>query len=315
MSKGAINFAKIAADLDTNPKVRRAGRNGREVYCFVLRRVALHKAQGRIPVSNVDTWYLADQLQMTEAEAEQGLAACLAPFRDRPGLLAIEGGDVIVCGWDDDWGRYPMDAAERKAAQRAREKPAAEPPVDVTTSHDESRGVTTGHGCHGSDKIRSRSDEIRPEGESAPARARSGGPVGVAAPMPDGWTPDESATNAAAAGVATARGVDVTEQLAILRERAASKGETSCDWNARWREWLLKAPPKLAPVRALASAPRAADEQRARAARDRERERDRAESARLENMRQLADRDRESNQRAARDALTTNFQNAENATG
>ena len=104
----AAGFVKVAADLDSNPKIRRAGRAGREVFLFVLRRTNLLERDGRCSLSNVDPWYLADQLQMPEGEAAEGLQRAIAA-----GLIAIDGGQVVVCGWDDEWAKRPAEGAER----------------------------------------------------------------------------------------------------------------------------------------------------------------------------------------------------------
>lgn len=302
----AINFAKIAADLDTNPKVRRAGRNGREVFCFILRRVALHKAQGRVPVSNVDPWYLADQLQMTEADAEQGLAACLRPYQDRPGLLEIKGGDVVVTGWNDDWGRYPMDEAERKRRERARERAQGddlETTADVDPEADSgdagegecpdvSGHVTQCPDSHGSDQIRS--DQIRSLRESGGAGARD-----PSEPVfsPSTWSPEPTDANTLAALDAKTRGVVVEYALRKFRARAGVNGWTELQCAARWPEYLARERPDDSAREALVRVDR---ERGDKAARDRER-------LDLEAQRQRAEADREDVRRAAKDALDTNF--------
>lgn len=320
-----INFAKIAADLDTNPKVRRAGRNGREVFCFVLRRVAVMRAQGFIPVTNVDTWYLADQLQMTEAEADEGLAACLRPFGDTPGLLRIAGGQVHVCGWNNEWGRQPMTEAERKKKQRAEEKAeleaaksAVDPdsPVDVTTCPDTSRDVVTSHACHGSDQIRS--DEIRLEvpdlcvggdHETLVNVVRTPAPHTQpnASPMPEGWAPDPTDGNTLAALEASRLGVVVDFELGKFRAWSRADSVVACDWNAKWRWWLQQAFPTKAEVRDAIARRNHQDTSKAAL------ERERAEQREL---RQRADTDRAENLRVAKAALDNNFRlPAEKATG
>lgn len=121
-----VSFAKMDAHLDTNPKVRKAGRNGREVYLFVLRRHrVVGDGAGALSASNIEAWYLADQLMMTEEEAAQGVgkavaADLLALVRTRPD--GTEPDTVVISGWDDEWGKQPMDEAQRKRLQRARSK-------------------------------------------------------------------------------------------------------------------------------------------------------------------------------------------------
>lgn len=279
-----INFAKMDADLDSNPKIRRAGRAGKEVYLFVLRRVAKHRAQGRIPVSNVDPWYLHDMLQITEEEAERGLAACLRPWasfdgEQEPGLLAIEGGMVVVTGWTEDWGRYPMTEAERKAAQRARDRaadaptalsappaPPALPPApdvtpDVTPPRDVSGHVTNCPDSHGSDQIRSDQKE---GGEGKPPRKRGRAPSpSSSALLPIGWAPVRNDEFERACASATARGVDVDDQLAKFVVHMRHTGDRSADWNARCVKWILDAhtpsPDELAAREAVQRTRRAAE--------------------------------------------------------
>lgn len=115
----AAGFVKVAADLDSNPKIRRAGRAGREVFLFVLRRTNLQERDGRCSLSNVEPWYLADQLMMPEADAAEGVQRAIAA-----GLIALDGGQVVVCGWDDEWAKRPAEGAER--TERWRNKRRAE---------------------------------------------------------------------------------------------------------------------------------------------------------------------------------------------
>lgn len=166
----AQQFAKVAANLDRHPKVRRAGRAGREVFLFLLRRNADLELAGVLPAINAEPWYLADELMMPEAEAADGLDRAVAA-----GLLVLDGDQVVIAGWDDDWGKRPQTDAERQRAKRARDKGD-----DSVTRHGPSRTVTEAsrtesdsHECHGSEKIREeeiRGEEIR---EPAPAEAKS----------------------------------------------------------------------------------------------------------------------------------------------
>lgn len=274
MSK-PINFAKMAADLDTNPKIRRAGRNGREVYLFVLRRVAaLHAHDGRIPVSNVDPWYLHDQLQMSEAEAQEGLAACLRPWNgEEPGLLEIAGGDVVVTGWGPDWGRIPVSDRDRKRLQRERERQRALPAGDAD-DHDESdpRHEVSGQDvtrrdCHGSDQIR---PDLNPEhspprappeifvvegsgscgdgeshsrdlGSEGPVRSTTGthqdhsGPT----PLPVDWAPVPTSALAGALQYVRTVGGDPDHEIAKFCAEARAHGWTRVDWTSALVKWLL----------------------------------------------------------------------------
>lgn len=116
--------------------------------------------------------------------------------------------------------------------------------------------------------------------------------------LPEAWTPEPTPENTKAASEATARGVVGDFELRKFRERARSAGWHVVDWNARWREWLLKAHPTAAPVReALTQSDRA---RTAQAARDRER-------TELAEQRQRAEEAREDVRRAAKEAIATGF--------
>lgn len=122
----AQSWCKVASDLDHHPRIRRAGRNAREVFLFALRRNAgpHNPVPGYLPAATFDPWYLSDQLLMTEAEAIEGLNRC-----ESNGLLIREGATYRINGWDDDeWGR-PLTNAERQSRFRAKQK-------GVTNSND-----------------------------------------------------------------------------------------------------------------------------------------------------------------------------------
>jgi uncharacterized phage protein (TIGR02220 family) len=164
----------MSPGLDGHPKIRRSGRNGREVFLFILRRNADLDLNGRVPARYAEHWYLADQLMMSEAEAEEGVSRCVTA-----GLLTREGNHLSIVGWDDEWAKAPLDEAERKRRQREREKASAQ---NNTNPEKESRNVTIdnvthsdGPDSHALEESRSeekRVDEKR-ERESASPPARS----------------------------------------------------------------------------------------------------------------------------------------------
>ena len=167
----AIRFAKMAPGIDSHPKIRRAGRAGREVFLFILRRNADLDRSGRVPLTYVEPWYLADQLMMPEAEAIDGLAKCIAA-----GLLKRHHDNLSILGWDDEWAKAPLDEAERK--RRQREKDEASAPKSKR-QRKRSRNVTnpivTQSDCpdsHASEESREeekRVEENRAEGAGPPA--------------------------------------------------------------------------------------------------------------------------------------------------
>lgn len=126
-------FAKMDINLDSHPKIRKAGRDGREVFLFVLRKNAALGRGGKIPVSYVDPDYLSEQLMVTVSEARSGLSRAVTAD-----LLFVTGLEVAISGWDEEWGGRALSDAERKAKQR---KKAKKP----DTSDGESRDVTVGH--------------------------------------------------------------------------------------------------------------------------------------------------------------------------
>lgn len=158
------SWAKMSADLDSNPKIRRAGRDGREVFLFVLRRNAALDLGGRVPKLHVESWYLADQLMCDEVTASHGLSRAVTA-----GLLRDEGDEIVIVGWDDEWGKRPLTEAERQAKRRAKLKGSgadsspAKP--DVTKSHAPS---VTCPDSHGSEEKREEEKKKRAAASSAP---------------------------------------------------------------------------------------------------------------------------------------------------
>jgi len=123
-------YCKVDCMLDSNPKIRMAGRNGREVFLFVLRRNrALDGGEvgGQIPASNIAPQYLADQLMMTEEDARNGVVTCVTH-----GLLHVTDTFCTIVGWGDEWGRETKTGAQRVAAHRARVKNNKNLDEDVT---------------------------------------------------------------------------------------------------------------------------------------------------------------------------------------
>lgn len=185
----ALRFAKVDADLDNHPKVRRAGRNGREVFLFILRRNASLDRSGRVPGSYLEPWYIADQLMMSEADAADGVSRIVTA-----GLVTIRDGHAVIAGWDDEWAKAPLDEAERKRRQREKDRqpdapeiktaPAPVAPVVTGTSDVESRDVTICHGAsvtdrdcpdsHALDKIRVEESRTLSVPPAAPAESASG---------------------------------------------------------------------------------------------------------------------------------------------
>jgi len=132
-----VAYCQVDAHLDSNPKIRKGGRDARDVFEFVLRRVAIARAEGFIPLKYVEPWYLADQLMCTEDEARNGMSRAVTAA-----LLAIDevAGVVRVVGWSPEWGRRPKSNAERQSEFRERNYSKSDD--RVTGSNGESHDVT-----------------------------------------------------------------------------------------------------------------------------------------------------------------------------
>jgi hypothetical protein len=212
-------WAKMDAGLDSNPKIFAAGRGGREVFLFLLRRNALLEADGAIPATNVMPEYLARHLDMPVTEARDAVTAAVTH-----GLIAIEEGLVRFLGWDTAW-QGPRSDAERAAAYRQRKasKPAdgndsAAPNHDASRpSRDVTLRVTESH--------RFRGEEKRGEKSVGGRRAPT--------PMPEGWEPNEAARKKAAE-----LGLNADVEASEFRDWTAAKGRTYADWQAAFRTHL-----------------------------------------------------------------------------
>ena len=172
----ALRFAKLDADLDSNPKVRLAGRSAREVFTFILRQNAKLDRTGRLPLAYIDPDYLAYELMMTTEEARDGVSRAVTA-----GLLRTDSAHVVIAGWSDDWAKAPLTDAQRQALKRERdaataEKPKRKPRASRTVTEPKVT-VTESHACHASEEIRE--EEKRGEEKtiaSPPAPREPSGP-------------------------------------------------------------------------------------------------------------------------------------------
>lgn len=112
-----IAWAKLVANIYANRKIRQAGPCGREVFFFVLVQNAARDATGAIPVKDLEPWYVADQLLISEQQAREGIERAISA-----GLIGVTEHEVVICGWDEEWGKRSLTEAERKRLQRARAK-------------------------------------------------------------------------------------------------------------------------------------------------------------------------------------------------
>jgi uncharacterized phage protein (TIGR02220 family) len=175
------SWCKVASNLDSHPKIRRGGRNAREVFLFALRRNSEpgNAQPGSVPAPEMEPWYLADQLMMTETEAADGLSRC-----DQVGLLIRDGDRVAIVGWEEEWGKRPLSGSERTAKWRkntgARDGVT---PRDESVTEPSSTSVT-GDGCDGSEEIRSDQKRGEEKRDQVPPKAPQRGAVPLALESP-----------------------------------------------------------------------------------------------------------------------------------
>lgn len=178
-SSRTVIYAKVAADLDTNPKVRKAGALGRTVYEFILRRNAARGATGAVPIEDVDPDYMATSLMQPAADLEFGLRKAIEAR-----LVAQEGEEIVISGWDDEWARTALNATERKRAERARKRgPDRDASRDVTPDVTSETAQTTdqplaplSRDVTASVTVTDQRDQIRSEEREPRAHARDPGP-------------------------------------------------------------------------------------------------------------------------------------------
>lgn len=144
-------FAKIDCNFHANRKAIKAGLLGRAVFVHVLCVNAQKGAPGIISAEDIELWYVARELQITEQEAKRGIDACIAAE-----LIEIEDGLVSICGWTEDYAKYPLTSSEKQKAYRDRVKKRKLHPPIVTT--------VTDHGNAGSNGVTPVTQEGRKEG-------------------------------------------------------------------------------------------------------------------------------------------------------
>src|SRR5262245_24755258 len=110
-----MTWFKFDAGFFGNRKVIRAGRDGRDIYQWVLCCNRQRNAKGIIPAGDVEPWFAARHLGITAEDAARGVTAAV-----RAGLLAVEGEFVRIIGWDADWAGHRLSRAEIQANYRTR---------------------------------------------------------------------------------------------------------------------------------------------------------------------------------------------------
>jgi hypothetical protein len=134
-----VQWSKLASDFYSNRKIRRAGRNGRDVFLFVLCRNAGTGLSGSISVDDLDVTYLADILMITQDDAKEGIDRAVEAK-----LIRIDEEEVIICGWDDQWSKGSLTEAEGRRMRRQKksgEDLSAEEPTRAERSVAQLRAV------------------------------------------------------------------------------------------------------------------------------------------------------------------------------
>ncbi len=150
-----MSWAKMAANLDRNPKIRAAGPDAREVFLYFLRVNRDIDADGELPPGYASIPFLANELMRDETDMKRGLfhgAQCK--------LFEYDLSGVRILGWDETWAET---GSSTERVRKHREKKKAHETGE--TFH-----VTEGNGeTH-------RGEEIRGEEKrSIPKRAKGAG--------------------------------------------------------------------------------------------------------------------------------------------
>lgn len=241
-------FAKMAGTLDSNRKIRKAGRDGRDVFLWVLRQVALRDSDGAVPTDDLtDFDYLADQLMCSPADAERGyLAACAV------GLLVTDNARSVtrIVGWSGDWGRRPRSNAERQADYRARHGSAkSKKPVDDGDVTEAPLPVTADVTSNPVEE--SRVEESRERGAVTPAPTLPGFESKEAKPPPTEpkpkrkkpftTLPADFAPSQSHVDFAREHRLDLSAEVAKFRFHHEAKRSEFAQWGAALSTWLHNA--------------------------------------------------------------------------
>lgn len=224
----ASHWCKVASNLDTHPKVRKAGRLGREVFLFALRRNAepSNPVAGMLPADELEPWYVADMLQMSCDEAVTGVTAAVTA-----GLLVREGAAYVIVAWKDGWGKDNGSGKDRTAKWRENKK------LDKSDNRGDTRDVTNVT-RDGGDIDKTRLDHIQ-SGANAPTPPKppkEKRPKKQLVPVSPGWEP-----RAEEILKAKELGVSCDAEAERFRNHHISKGNTFANVDAAFRNWLSKA--------------------------------------------------------------------------
>lgn len=230
-----LSWCKVASNLDSHPKIRRAGRNGREVFLFALRRNAEpgNAIDGRLPIDQLEPWYLADQLQMPESEAVTGVTRAM-----EAGLLALDGLSYVIVGWEAEWSKELEDRRDGNRARQAKYREERDERLrNPVTNRDTALPSVTNESVTPNVPRRDekRLDETRGEEKRVPrAPRRKASEVA----LPADWKPTREHGE-----LAIERGVDLAIEARRFKAHADTHDRRAVRWNGAFTAWLLKADP------------------------------------------------------------------------
>lgn len=220
-------YTKVDCALDMNPKIRKAGRAGREVFLFLLRRNRMLDARGFVPPMNVDPDYLADQLMMDRNDALQGVTACC-----NAKLITVTHENVAIIGWSDEWAREPMSNAERQADFRRKKKEAKLLADSANSSVTDSNDANVTRNGSNVRKEKKR-EEKNIYAASPQSEAKSASRKKPARALPDDWKPTQ-----AHAELAGELGINLATEAIRFRTDCEAKGRTYANHDAAFSNWL-----------------------------------------------------------------------------
>lgn len=244
-----VIFAKLDPGFFMNRKILRAGRNGRDVFLAILCINAGRGAQGWIPTADIEPWYLARYLGISEVDASDGVTKAVTAE-----LIAIDDHAVQIIGWDQDWSRRALTRSEIQKAYRERKQGVnGERYHDVVTRDcdvtalpirgEERRGERDASNASGSlsrdsdpDSDPSSSSQVWSGAQSREPQLRRRGRSSerdASQSLPSDWRPSPEATE-----LARELELDLSHEAAQFVDYARAKGLVALDWNASFRKWL-----------------------------------------------------------------------------
>jgi hypothetical protein len=238
-SKGGPPFSKLDGGFFSNRKILRAGRNGRDVYLHVLCCNTKRGAKGWIPAEDLEPWYVADQLRISEEDARDGVTKAVTAK-----LIAIDGDAVTIKGWDADWAWRPLTRAEIQKNYRDRQEGNESRYQDEVTSYQEVSALPVEErreekrekkaryapgSLSGSDLAEPAENTDRPD--TTTPRTSSRPEAGQ--PLSSTWQP-----SAATIAVAQSLGLDPAHEAQQFRLNAAARGHRFVDPDAAFEKFF-----------------------------------------------------------------------------